>query len=200
MKLYIKKLIQTLLITIITSTISYAQNSKYIDDFGNSLSKTEFKELKKKGGIKIRLKNNNTKYGMIPDQHKGYISDSLKFEITGFLELNSNIKIAPNDTIIIEYAIDHKCNIVNNINLKKYIKAIEKRKGLLLFVMVHKYDEKIKTQIVDNKDLIKHNFFNYMNWHLSNVYKCGGTLLIYPNNSFLRIYGEHNPMEILKKL
>lgn len=195
-----KNLFQILLVTLVLNTFSFSQKEKHIDDFGNSLSKTQFKELKNKGGIKIRLKNKNEKYGIIPYEYTGHISDSLKSKIIHFLELNSSFKIAPKDTIIIEYAIDHRCNIVNNINLIKYLKSIKEKENLVLFIMVDNYDEKIKKQIIDNTDLIKNNFFNYINWHLEDVYKCGGTLLLYPNNSFLRIYGEHNPMEILKKI
>ncbi len=193
-----KNLIQILLTTLILNTFSYSQNKVYIDDFGKLLSKKDFGKLKGKGGVKIRLKNK--KYGIIPIEYKGTISDALKSKIIHFLELNSNFKIASNDTIIIEYAIDHKCNIVNNINLKKYIKAIKEKEKSALFIMVDNYDEKIKSQIVDSIDLIKNNFFNYINWPLTDTYKCGGTLLIYPNNSFFRIYGEHDPMKILKKV
>ncbi|NMH86230.1 hypothetical protein [Flavivirga algicola] len=98
-----KNSIQILLMALIFNTFSYSQNGEYIDDFGNPLSKIQFRKLKNKGGIKIRLKNKNAKYGMIPIEYRGNISNSIKSKIVHFLELNSDFKIAPNDTIIIEY-------------------------------------------------------------------------------------------------
>lgn len=172
----------------------------YIDDFGNHVSKKQFKELKKQGSIKIRLKNKTISHGIILKEYYGNISDTLKLKVMHFLEQHSTFKINPKENIIIQYAIDHRCNIVNNINLKKYISAINKRDNVVLFLMVDNYDEKIKSQIVDETDLIKNNFFNYINWPLSDVYKCGGALLLYPDNTFLRIYGEYDPMNILNRI
>ncbi|KJD34981.1 hypothetical protein PW52_12860 [Tamlana sedimentorum] len=191
----------SLILIFILNTITYSQNKNYVNDFGNPLTKTEFLKIKKEGGTVIRLKNNiYYKKGIIPVEYNGQISDSLKFEIIKFLESNANFKIKKTDKIIIDYAIDHKCNIINNINFNHYIKTIEEKKDISLFIIIDNYDDNAKDQIVDNSDLIKNNFFKYINWNLDNEYRCGGVLLIYPNNSFLRIYGEYNLMDIFERI
>ena len=194
----------TLILIFIINTIAYSQDKEYVDDFGNVLSKTEFKKLKEKGGFVIRLKKNKRfNKGIIPREYYGQISDSLKSSILNFLESNSNFKVSPNDKIIINYAIDHKCNIINgpnNSNFKLYLKTITKNKDLALFIVIDDYDDKAKNQIVDRYDLIKNNFFKYIHWDLDSQYKCGGVLLIYPDNTFLRIYGEYNPMDIFDRV
>ena len=160
--------------------------------------KRNFKNQKSKtnGGVVVRFKNNkHIKKGIIPIEYNGQISDSLKF-----LESNSNFKINSKDNLIIDYAIDHKCNVINNINFSLYLKTIEENQNLALFLVIDNYDDKAKNQIVDNSDLIKNNFFKYINWNLDDQNKCGGVLLIYYDNSFLRIYGEYNPMDIFERV
>ncbi|WP_428740470.1 hypothetical protein [Tenacibaculum sp.] len=116
-----KKII--LILIFIINTIAYSQDKEYVDDFGNTLSKTEFKKLKEEGGAVIRLKKNKRfNKGIIPREYHGQISDSLKSSIFNFLE--SNFKVNTNDKIIIDYAIDHKCNVINNSNFKLYLKTI----------------------------------------------------------------------------
>ena len=101
----------TIVLIFILTTIAHSQNEEYINDFGNFLSKTEFKKLKKEGGVVLRLKKNkHSKKGIIPIEYNGQISDSLKLEIINFLESNSKLKINKTDKIIIDYAIDSKCN------------------------------------------------------------------------------------------
>lgn len=191
----------TIILIFVLNTITYSQNKEYVNDFGKPLSKTEFQKIKKDGGVVIRFKNNkHSKKGIIPIEYNGQISDSLKLEIISFLESNANFKIKKTDKIIIDYAIDHKCNVINNINYNRYIKTIEENEDLSLFIVIDNYDDKAKNQIVDNSDLIKNNFFKYINWNLDNPYRCGGVLLIYPDNSFLRIYGEYNPMNIFDRI
>lgn len=191
----------TIILIFILNTIAYSQNKEYINDFENPLSKTEFQKIKKDGGVVVRLKNNkHSKKGIIPIEYNGQISDSLKLKIINFLESNSNFKINNTDKIIIDYAIDHNCNVINNVNFNRYIKTIEENEDLALFLVIDNYDDKAKNQIVDNSGLIKNNFFKYINWNLDNQYKCGGVLLIYPDNSFLRIYGEYNPMDIFDRI
>ncbi len=190
-----------ILLIYILNTIAYSQNKEYVNDFGKSLSKTEFQKIRKDGGVVIKLKNSkHSKKGIIPKEYNGQISDSLRLKIVNFLESNCNFKINNTDKIIIDYAIDHKCNVINNINFNRYIKTIEENEDLALFLVIDNFDDKAKNQIVDNSDLIKNNFFKYIYWNLDNQYKCGGVLLIYPDNSFLRIYGEHNPMDIFDSL
>jgi hypothetical protein len=190
-----------ILLIYILNTIAYSQNKEYVNDFGKSLSKTEFQKIRKDGGVVIKLKNSkHSKKGIIPKEYNGQISDSLRLKIVNFLESNCNFKINNTDKIIIDYAIDHKCNVINNINFNRYIKTIEENEDLALFLVIDNFDDKAKNQIVDNSDLIKNNFFKYIYWNLDNQYKCGGVLLIYPDNSFLRIYGEYNPMDIFDSL
>ena len=177
-------------------SISTAQSHMYIDDFGNKLSKEQFKELKSQGGIKVKFKNNQSYVGIIPIKYKGIISELVKVKVIKYLENNANFKIEHKETIIISYAINHKCNIVNNINFKKFIKRVSKEKNLCLFMVIDKYDEMVKNQIVDSDELIKDNFFRYAKWNLKEAYKCGGALIIYPDNSFYRVHGEYNPMDV----
>lgn len=199
-KLCLEKIIQIILITLFVNTISYAQSHKYKDDFGNLLSNEQYKELKDKGGIKIKLKKGNIRFGIIPIEYRGSISDSIRLILVRFLESNSNLKIEPTDRIIIDYAINHRCNIFNNIKLKEYIKTVEQMTDLAVFFVIDEYDEKVKSQIVDNSDLVKNIFFNYINWNIKEDYKCGGALVIYPDDTFIRIYGEYNPMDNLKNI
>lgn len=189
----------TIILIFLLNTITYSQNKEYVNDFGNRISKTEFQKIKKAGGVVIRLKDKKPiKKGIIPREYNGQISDSLKLKIINFLESNANFKIEKTDKIIIDYAIDHKCNVINNINYNRYIETIEESEDLSLFIVIDNYDDKAKNQIVDHSNLIKNNFFKYINWKLDNPYRCGGVLIIYPNNSFLRIYGEYNPMDIFE--
>ncbi|MFI1771587.1 hypothetical protein [Thalassobellus citreus] len=191
----------TIILIIILSKTAYSQNKEYINDFGTPLTKIEFKKIRRDGGVVVRHKNNNhSKKGIIPIEYNGHISDSLKLKIINFLESNSNFKIDNTDKIIIDYAIDHRCNVINNINFNRYIKTIEENEDLALFLVIDNYDNNAKNQIVDSSDLIKNNFFKYIHWNLEYQYKCGGVLLIYPDNSFLRIYSEHNPMDIFDKI
>jgi hypothetical protein len=194
------KSIQITLIIFVISTASYSQNKNYMDDFGNLLSKEQFKEIKRKGGFEVRLKNSHAKFGIIPVEYGGTINNTLRLNIISFLEANAAFKISSDDIILIDYAIDYRCNVANNINFNKFIKAISERKNVALFLMIDNYDEVYKKQIVDKDDIIKNNFFKYINWKLRDDLKCGGALIVYPDNSFLRVYGEFNPMDILKKL
>lgn len=91
----------TLILVFILNTVAYSQNTEYINDFGNLLSKVEFPKLKKNGWVVVQLKDNKDfKKGIIPIEYNGQISDSLKSELINFLESNINFKIKKTDKII----------------------------------------------------------------------------------------------------
>lgn len=57
-----------------------------------------------------------------------------------------------------------------------------------------------KDQLVDNKKLIFDNFFPYYKWKIKKKTKCGGTLVIYPNNTFDRFIGDGNSFSLFDLL
>lgn len=59
---------------------------------------------------------------------------------------------------------------------------------------------KYKDQLVDYKNLIFDNFFPYHRWKIKKKPKCGGTLEIYPNNTFDRFIGDGNSFTLFDLL
>ncbi len=181
-----KKLIVALLLFFSVSTLIAQKKVKYIDEFGKELTKKQVENLEI-----VKGKENlfYVKYGKI----EGVIHDSLKHKIIHFLKEKTNKVIDPTSILIISSNISEgNCNIQNLTAYADYKSKIEKLQNAIYFEVSSQENTDYFEQIFDEEKLIFDNFFPYYKWEVNPLYKCGGDLLIFPDNTFIRLQGDGN--------
>ncbi len=181
-----KKLIVALLLFFSVSTLIAQKKVKYIDEFGKELTKKQVENLEI-----VKGKENlfYVKYGKI----EGVIHDSLKHKIIHFLKEKTNKVIDPTSILIISSNISEgNCNIQNLTAYADYKSKIEKLQNAIYFEVSSQENTDYFEQIFDEEKLIFDNFFPYYKWEVNPLYECGGDLLIFPDNTFIRLQGDGN--------
>lgn len=187
------------LVLFIFSISVFSQNSIiYIDEFEKKLTEEEFNQLE---GVNESYIFNNYVKVIKYNQYSGIVSDSMRARIIEFLNTKSSKSILNADTIIINAGImEGNCNISNMPSYKNYLQKINDLNNIKYFELISKKSKKYKEQLVDDSLLIYDNFFKYYKWNIKRIEKCGGTLIIYPNNKFFRIAGDGNSHTIFDVL
>jgi hypothetical protein len=178
------KLFIALLLFFSVSTLVAQKKVKYIDEFGKELTKKQVENLEI-----VKGKENlfYVKYGKI----EGVISDSLKHKIIHFLNEKSNKVIDSTSILIISSNISEgNCNIQNLTAYADYKLKIEKLQNAIYYEVSSQENTDYFEQIFDEEKLIFDNFFAYYKWEVNPLYKCGGDLLIFPDNTFIRLQGD----------
>lgn len=173
-----------------------AQNStKFYDEFGNEFKEEELKitNLEQKYVLNDSVIIIKLKY------YSGKIKNVLKTKIIEFLESKSGTQIKKDDRIIINAGIvEGNCNIQNMTSYEEYLERIGHLEKVSYFEILSKKKRKYKNQIIDENLLILSNFFKYHKWKMKRIHKCGGTLVIFPDNSFVRIIGDGDSFDVFE--
>ena len=173
-----------------SSDLSAQKKVTYIDEFG--------KELKRKQVENYNLVRGNgnvffVKYGKI----EGNITDSLKDKIIAFLSEKSNQIIPSNHILILSSNISEgNCNIQNLRAYDDYRAKINQLQNTTYFEVTSQKNTQFTGQIWDEELLVFNNFFSYYKWDVDAINKCGGTLLIFPDNKFIRLEGDSNDLDV----
>ncbi|MBN8566083.1 MAG: hypothetical protein J0M25_05050 [Flavobacteriales bacterium] len=166
----------------------------YLDEFGKKITKKEARSFSN-----YEMPNN---YVLVKYQsYDGTISDSLQNKIVDFLEKESGTTIDRNKVVVIEGNINEgNCNIRNMSIYHQHVTKMKSFKNVHYTEVISQYNPKYEGQIVDQNGLIFGSFFSYYKWKIPAIEKCGGTLLIFPNNQFIRIAGDGFADEVFKIL
>ena len=171
-----------------------AQNStKFFDEFGNELKQEEIKAT----NVNQKYFVNDSTIIIKQKYYSGKIENLLKTKIIEFLESKSGKQIKKENNIIINAGIvEGNCNIQNMTSYEKYLERINLLEKVSYFEILSKKKRKYRNQIIDENLLIFSNFFKFHKWKMKRIQKCGGTLVIFPDNSFVRIIGDGNSFDV----
>lgn len=194
----IKLIFCLIFISSINSTFSQ-KKINYADEFGKTLNKKEFKELKKENKSYLIDKIEIIRYSF----YSKSISKKLYNDIKNLLIEKSNQEIPKNNIIVINAGImTGNCNIQNMQSYDDYINKIKTYQNISYFEVKSHESKKFNNQLVDDERIIFDNFFPYYKWKTKKRNKCGGTLILYPNYIIQRLAGDgtsFNLFSILSK-
>ena len=174
--------------------LTFAQKKTYVDEFGKTIYKKEAKLFSK---YRMPEKMVLVKY----DRFEGELSDSLKHAIFAFLEKEIGSTIDRNKVVVIEANINEgNCNIRNMSIYNQHLTKIETFKNVAYFEVISQYNPSYEGQVVDQNGIIFNPFFSYYKWSIPRIEKCGGTLLIFPNNQFIRLAGDGGQKDLFPLL
>lgn len=193
-----KLIIRIVFISFFSQLIFCQNNKNYIDEFGNLFKQVEIQHLK---NVKKYTTKNNKVLLKYTDKIKGKIDSLTKNKIIHFLEESTKNKILKEKIIIINAGIiEGNCNIQNMKYYKEYKARVQNLKSVYYFEVISRKKKKYKNQIIDKSLIVFNSFFNYYSWNIPKIEKCGGTLIIFPDNNFVRISGDGNSYKIFDLL
>ena len=174
-----------------------------IDDFGVFIKDEQATHvLSMQANALFSINSKKDTLGVIINARRGRIKEETVEEIRSYLKRYTGTIVYPEDYIIIDYSSDKGCCIAKNYrDYKRFKKQLNKR-PLAKYVAFSSptYRMNRNETYIDNDDLIKNTFFKYLNWNISEIFNVGGRVIIFPNNTFIRWYGEFGLFDNLDKI
>lgn len=184
---------------------SFAQNLKkqiYLDENGKAITKEEFaKTFTQKGFYYKIIETDSAKIGKIIKLFdSGELEPETAKKIRTETENISKIKIDSTDVLVINFFYKEDAQVFNKHCLNFYKKDssyknfFKKNRTLKqVFVLEENYNYQEKNLFVDEKNNIKTLAF-------PDGSSCTSYIIIFPDNSYIRDYGEHKYQTILDYL
>ena len=182
-----------------------AQNERYYDEQGQSISKSKFTAFSNyKNFVKSELRNDSlTIFRLEPRLAEGVLTIIQHSEILTNLEAQSGISLTGKTIVIDYYPGKDKCNsrgssTIRDNKWKSYLEALKERPQVRQFFVYAVANEnewfpKNANAFPDKGNIIRNYFLNAH-------YPCGSYIIVLPDRRFTVYKGEYDKSGLLKHL
>ncbi len=180
-----------------------AQTPVLIDDFGIVLEESQAAHaMSMRANALFSFKHRRDTLGVIINARRGRLKSQTIKDLKELLIKYREDPFEDGDYIIIDYRTKRGCcHARTNFNYSRFKRAIAKRPQVKYFAFDDPRRKKSKKEVFkDKRNIIKNTFFKYLNWNISEKFDVGGRVIVFPNKTFIRWYGEFDVLAYLDNI